>query len=193
MNSNLLVILEKYKNLYITKQFKKNEVIFLENDSCEFISFIKKGSIYMFTYINDVEIKFNFMNQNDIFGNNLLFSSNTKYEASIISSSPATLYLVNKFQFLELCKDSAFLEEYLRVVSNQILSSKHELKFLRTNPLKERIILFLKMNDNKYKFKNKSSFAAILNVTRENLSKKLAQMEKEKIIKIKNKTISLLS
>lgn len=190
MKNELINILENSNIPYLTKAFKKNEVIFLENDVCEYVSFIKKGSIYMFSYLNDKEIRYNFMHEGDIFGNNLLFSNNNIYEASIISSSSTKIYFVNKNQFLELCRSQLFLENYLKLVSNQILNSKHELKYLRTNPLEDRIILFLKMHNNTYTFKNKSSFAELLNVTRENLSKKLKEMKNKSIIKINNKTIT---
>ena len=76
----LVDIKSKSENAY-----KSNEIIFFEDQPCEYASIILKGSIYMTSLYNDKEINFNYMKKGSIFGHNLIFNNNNKYKAHIIA------------------------------------------------------------------------------------------------------------
>ena len=72
--------MKNYYNLLLqngrTINYKKNEVVFNEDDLCENIGFIIKGKIKIYTSSkDDNEIIINTLSENDCFGDLLLFSS----------------------------------------------------------------------------------------------------------------------
>jgi CRP-like cAMP-binding protein len=99
MKNNFIELIIKANKDKQIKSYKSNEIIFFEDQECEFASIILKGSIYMTSLYNDKEINFNYMKKGSIFGHNLLFNVNNKYKAHIVAVGNTQILHLNKQDF----------------------------------------------------------------------------------------------
>ena len=174
------------------KSYKNSEIIFFEDQPCEYVSIILKGSIYMTSMYNDREIKFNFLRKNSMFGHNLIFNQNVKYKAHIIAVGNTKILHLNKDEFLKSLQNPDILEDYLKYMSWFTINDKENIKILKIQKLEDRIFYILNTNNKVFRFKNITQFSVMLGVSRETLSREITKLISEnKIKRIKN-TLYLL-
>lgn len=186
MENSILSLLNKQEqSLLEIKYFKKGTTIFNEGERCENISIIVKGNIDIISYsFSGKEIVFNSLIRNQIFGNNLLFSSDPSYKGNVISKSDSTIVFISKDNLLKLFQaNQKFLVEYMRIQSDFGKSLNNRIKLLSYDSALERLEYYLFINNNVISFKSVSSLATILNLKRETLSRLLSKLEKENVIK----------
>ena len=191
MLDNLITFFINNKEKYEKITLNKNEVLFFENQKNENIYFILKGEINISTNQFNEEIIFNTLKENDIFGNNNLFSKDKIVKGTAFAKKKTKLLVIDKLSFINLLKNDLFLEEYLTYQSNIIITQKAYLRLLKINNLKNKLIYLLKENNNQYKYESINKLSIYLATTRENLSRTLSKLEKENIISVSNKTIFL--
>ncbi len=184
MNDILKKLNKEQINLLKLKEFKKNDILFHENDLCEYVCLVYKGliSISSFSY-NGKEIVYNVLKENDWFGNNLIFSDNPYYKGSVIALSNSKVFYISKSDLLILLKENSdFLESYLRVQSNFGKSLNSKIKLLGFDSAEERFFYYLFLNNNQIKFKNITSLAKELSLSRETVSRLIYRLISEKKI-----------
>ena len=95
MENNILSLLSKEeRKLVNVLSFKKNQIIYKEGERCDSISIIIDGKIQIVSYsFSGKEDVFNSISKNQIFGNNLLFSSDPTYKGDVISTTKTTLVI----------------------------------------------------------------------------------------------------
>ncbi len=191
MLDNLITFFINNKDKYEKITLNKNEVLFFENQKNENIYFILKGEINISTNQFNEEIIFNNLKENDIFGNNNLFSKDKIVKGTAFAKKKTKLLVIDKLSFVNLLKNDLFLEEYLTYQSNIIITQKAYLRLLKINNLKNKLIYLLKENNNRYKYESINKLSIYLATTRENLSRTLSKLEKENIVSVSNKTIFL--
>lgn len=182
---NILSLLTKKEEKYlIIKEYSPNTTIFKEGDECFNVGIILNGSIKIASYsLLGNELIFNTLNKNQIFGNNLLFSSFPFYKGNVIALTNTQIAYINKNDLLKILKNNnAFLEEYLKIQSDFGKELNAKIKLLSFNNAKERLLFFLEENNGKYEFKTISALAKELNLERESLSRTITKLIKEKII-----------
>lgn len=192
---NILDTISKKQNkLYIVKHLKKDEVLFHENDLCQNIGIVIKGQISIVTYLdNGDEIIFNTIKDNQIFGNNLIFSSSPHYKGNIISNISSEVALINKENLIYLLKhNEQFLIEYLKIQSDFGKTLNDKIKLLSTNSAQERLYYYLHENNNSITYNSISDLAKQLYLKRETLSRLISKLVKQKRIKKENKTLSII-
>ena len=182
---NILDLLNKKEEKHLTfKKYTPNKTIFKEGDKCFNIGIILEGSIKIVSYsLLGNELVFNILNKDQIFGNNLVFSSYPYYKGDIIATTNTTIAYINKNDLLKILKNNnSFLEEYLKMQSDFGKELNSKIKLLSFNSAKERLLFFLEENDGSYEFKTISALAKELNLERESLSRTITKLIKEKII-----------
>ena len=175
-----------------TTKYKTDELIFFEDQPCEFVSIIVKGSIYMSSSFNDREINFNYLKKGSIFGHNLIFSQNNKYKAHIIASGNTEILNINKQDFLKTLQNLNILEKYLSHIAQFTIEDKETIKILQMQKLRDRIMYLLEKNKGVYRFKSVSNFAIKVGVSRETLSRELTNMEEKYLIKRTSNVIRII-
>ena len=187
--TNLLTNEEKRRLKIVHLQ--KNETLFFEGDICENIGLVFRGELKIVSYLEDgKEIVYNIIKENQMFGNNLIFSSDPRFRGDVIASSESYLYLIPRDKLLEILRENQeFLIGYLNAQSDFGKSLNLNIKLLTLNNAKERILYFLKTNQDKIEFKSITDLAKRLFLTREVLSRTLHNLEREHVISIKDKTI----
>ena len=182
---------KKLKKLKI-RSFKKDDVLFYEDDICESVGIILEGSVSIQSYLNSGRLViYNTINEHDMFGNNLIFSSDPYYKGDIVALSNGRLALLDKHSLLHLLKtNNDFLTVYLNVQSNFTKQLNNKIKLLSIESAQERFMFHLHNNKNRIRYTTISKLADELYLSRETLSRLLSKLSKQHIIKIENKTIS---
>lgn len=186
MVKNIISLLNKdEKNLLSIHYFKKNQTIFKEGERCEYVFVIIEGKVEIVSYsFSGKEVIYNTLERNQIFGNNLVFSSDPFYKGDVISLSDSTIVFIKKEDLLVLLsKNQAFLKEYLKIQSDFGKYLNSQIKLFSLDSAKERFEYYLFINKGEIEFKNITSLARLLNLKRETLSRLISKLEKENVIK----------
>ena len=184
---------EEKKQISI-KNLEKDAILYRENDKCETVGVVIKGKVSIVTYLyNGNEVIYNVLGENEIFGNNLIFSSEPYYKGSIIAEQDSKIALINKDVLIKLLKtNDNFMLEYLRLQSNFGKSLNTRIKLLSIDSAEERFYFYMHQNKNKISYTSVSNLAKLLYMKRETLSRLLSKLEKQKKIKRTKNTIEVL-
>ena len=173
----------------ISKSFSNNEIIFNETDECVCVGIVKHGTVIISSYLeNGKEVIYNTIYENDMFGNNLIFSTNNKYKGNVISKGNSEIVFINKDDLIDiLMNNKEFLLEYLKIQSNFGKNLNNNIKLLALSSAEDRLFYLLHINNNCLKYDSISSLSKTLFLERETTSRLVSKLVKEsKIIKDKN-------
>lgn len=186
MENNILSLLDKQeRQLVSVRSYNKNDVLHREGDKCEEITIVSEGKIKIISYsFSGKEIVFNELGKNQIFGNNLLFSSEPNYKGDVISADKSIVVSIKKDNLITLLSSNKeFLKEYLKIQSDFGKSLNSRIKLLSIDSALERFEYYLFINKGEIEFKTVTSLATELGLKRETLSRLISKLEKENVIK----------
>lgn len=185
---------ENEKKLLRHRFLRKNEIAFHEGDLCTSICIVLKGAFDIVSYsYKGKQILYNSVKTEEMFGNNLILSSEPYYRGNVIAKKESEIAIIEQPTFLYLMRNNeAFLKEYLKVQSEFGKSLNAKIKLLSFSLAEERLNYYLLMHGGVVTYKYITNLAEQLNLTREVLSRLLSKLEKEGKIKRSNKTIELI-
>ena len=186
MKIPLLQVLNKKEHKLVNGyQITKNSVIAHEGDLCESIGVIISGKIDIVSYsFAGKEMLINSLKAGDIFGNNLVFSSNPLYRGNIIAKEKCVIAFISKDNLIYLLQNNAdFLKLYLQAQSDFGKSLNARIQLLSFTNAEERLQYYASKNDNVIVFKNVTTLAAQIGIQRETLSRLLTSLVKRHLIK----------
>lgn len=177
-----------------TVEYKKDSILFDEDEKCELIGIIESGQVEISTYLSNGEkVIYNTLNIGDIFGANLVFSSEPYYKGSVVATSDCRVRIIGKNDLkIILQQNDKFLENFLQIQSNFTKKLNYKIKLLSMNSAVDRVMFAISSQKNKeLRFKSVTALADSLGLTREATSRTISKLEKEGKILLKNKIISL--
>lgn len=186
MENNILSLLSKEERTRLNVEtYSKNQVIFKEGTLCNAVGILISGNVDIVSYsFSGEEIIYNSLSKNQIFGNNLLFSSEPTYKGDVIAKTDSTIVFIKKDDLMHLLSSNkAFLEVYLRIQSDFGKSLNSRIKLYSMDSALERFEYFMFLNKNEIKYHSITALAAQINLKRETLSRLLSKLEKENAIK----------
>lgn len=186
MKIPLLQVLNKKEHKLVNGyQVAKNSVIAHEGDTCESIGVIVSGKVDIVSYsFQGKELILNSLKAGEIFGNNLIFSSEPVFKGDVIAKEKCVIAFINKENLLFLLQNNKdFLELYLKAQSDFGKSLNARIQLLSFTNAEERLQYFASKNDNVIIFKNVTSLAAQIGIQRETLSRLLTSLVKRHLIK----------
>lgn len=186
MKIPLLQVLNKKEHKLVNGyQVAKNSVIAHEGDTCESIGVIVSGKVDIVSYsFQGKELILNSLKVGEIFGNNLIFSSEPVFKGDVIAKEKCVIAFINKENLLFLLQNNKdFLELYLKAQSDFGKSLNARIQLLSFTNAEERLQYFASKNDNVIIFKNVTSLAAQIGIQRETLSRLLTSLVKRHLIK----------
>ena len=189
---DLLTIEER--KLFKKTSFKKDEILYYENEVCDYLGIVNKGVIKIssFTFSGN-EVIYNLLKTGEMFGNNLLFSSSNKYRGNVKGNTDGELYVIHKSNLIKiLMNNESFLKEYLSTQAEFTKSLNTKIKLLSFDNAKERLLYYLFIHNNVVKFKSITSLAHELYLSREATSRLISSLEKENIVKRNKDEIRLI-
>ena len=171
----------------------KDDVLFHENDACTSIGILAEGKLKIVTYLDDGrEVIYNIVNVEDIFGNNLIFSSSPFYKGDVVALEDSTVYLLDRDSLIKILKkNESFMIGYLERQSDFSKKLNNTIKLLSIQSAEDRLLYYFHLYGNKISFTSITELANELYLTRESLSRLLSKMEKEDRIARKGHTIVL--
>ncbi len=196
MEKNILSLLEKEeRKLLSVRSYNKNDVLHREGETCEEITIVSEGKIKIVSYsFSGKEIVFNELGKNQIFGNNLLFSSEPNYKGDVVSVDKSIVVTIKKDDLITLLSSNKeFLKEYLKIQSDFGKSLNSRIKLLSIDSALERFEYYLFINKGEVDFKSVTTLASELGLKRETLSRLISKLEKENVIKRSLHHISKIS
>ena len=179
---NILKYLDdKEKNFLKEVSYQAGESIFRENDECFSIGIVLEGSIRIVSYSRlGNEIVFNTVNENGIFGNNLLFSSAPFYKGDVEAVTDSTVAYIDKNALLDIFRNNqSFLLAYLEIQADFGKSLNSRIKMLSLDSARERLLYYLEDHGGTLKYDTVTALAGELNLERETLSRTITALERE--------------
>lgn len=193
---------DQAKSIYLTSihdEYEKGDTIFHQNDPVEKILIIRHGRIKTSTYDeNGKEYIGNIYVEGDILGDDSIFIDK-KYEANGIAMENTGICTIDKNVLKNLLvKDSQFSIKMINNLSEKLYEAQKLLEILSIKDSQKRLAAFLvfrsKLIDSDIIELNQETIASSINISRETVSRKLSQLQKEgliesityKKIKIKN-------
>lgn len=174
--------------------FKKDEILYYENEECSSIGIVIKGEIKIssFTFSGN-EVIYNLIKVGEMFGNNLLFSNDNKYRGNVKGNTDGELYVIHKSNLIKiLMNNELFLKEYLSNQAEFTKSLNTKIKLLSFINAKERLLYYLFIHNNEVKFSSVTFLAHELYLSREATSRLVSSLEKEGVIKRNKNKITLV-
>lgn len=186
---NILTLLKPKQ--YVVKKLPKDSTLFYEGDTCKSVGIVIQGNIKISSFLEDGhEVIYNTLKENDIFGNNLIFSSNPKYKGDIIALADSTIALIDKKELLTiLANNQEFLIAYLQIQSNFGKALNDKIRLLSIESAEERFYYYLHINNNEISFSSITQLAKELSLSREATSRLISKLIKTKKIKRNKNTI----
>ena len=195
MKIALLNVLSKEEHKLVKGyQVAKNSVIYHEGDTCENVGIIISGKIDIVSYsFEGKELLLNSLKAGDIFGNNLLFSSEPIYRGDVIAKEKSVVAFIGKNNLTFLLQNNKeFLNLYLKAQSDKAKALTARIQLLSLVNAEERLFYYASKNDNVIIFKNVTTLAATLGVQRETLSRLLTNLVERHLIKKEKGKITVL-
>lgn len=190
----LQVLTKKEHKLVKGYQVTKNSVINHEGDLCENVGVIISGKVDIVSYsFQGKEQILNSLKAGDIFGNNLIFSSEPIYRGDVIAKEKCVIAFINKENLIYLLQNNQeFLTLYLKAQSDFGKSLNSRIQLLSFTNAEERLVYYASKNDNVIVFKNVTTLAAQIGIQRETLSRLLTSLVKRHLIKKEKGKITFL-
>ena len=195
MKIPLLQVLSKKEHKLINGyQVTKNSVIAHEGDLCENVGIIVSGKVDIISYaFKGKEMLLNSLKAGDIFGNNLIFSSDPIYRGDVVAKEKCVIAFINKENLIYLLQNNQeFLTLYLQVQSDFGKSLNARIQLLSFTNAEERLFYYASKNENVIVFKNVTSLAQQIGIQRETLSRLLTSLVKRHLIKKEKGKITFL-
>lgn len=194
MKNILLNTIKEEQKKYIKNiVLEKDDVLFRENERCENIGIVIAGEIRIVSYLESgKEIIYNELTINQVFGNNLIFSSEPFYKGDVVAKEKTELCLIDKENLIEIFfKNEEFLKAYLMIQSDFGKELNSRIKLLTYNNAYDRFEYYMSVNKGIIRYKSISDLAKTLNLTREALSRLVHKLEKDGKIILSHKTIKI--
>ena len=191
---NILQLLKKHEKMLERQSYKKGETLFIEGDECTRIGIVSFGEISIKSFFsNGKEVVYNSLHQGQMFGNNLIFSSNPHYRGDVVAESDSEVFFINKESLIDILQnDAEFLDTYLTEQSDFSKTLNLKIKLLTIPSAADRLIYFLTINKNQIQYKSITKLANELYLTRESLSRTIKKLKDNNTIKVVRKKIALM-
>ena len=172
---------------------ERNQTLFFEGDECKKVGIIISGKINIISYFSDgKEVVYGELTKNQMFGNNLIFSSEPFYRGDVVAMEKSVIYYVSREELMKaLSASPEFLELYLKQQSDFSKTLNFKIKLLTIGNARDRFLYYLTFYNKQISYKSVTKLAKELYLTRESLSRTMYKMAKDGEIKIENKTITL--
>lgn len=164
--------------------YNKDNIVRNEQDFCDDIGIVISGMLKISTFTtNEKEETITLLKSGDMFGNNLIFSSNPYYLGNIITLRKTEIILIKKQELLALFnKYPLFLEAYLKEICDNALQIKQQNKLLAHKSIQDRLMYYLSTLSKQQKSKNITipkitEISLLLSIPRPSISRELKNLE----------------
>lgn len=157
------------KQYYDIKEYKKNSIIYFQNQVCSTLDIILNGSIIVQKIdSNGNVLTISSFGPGDILGGNLIFSHNNLYPMNIAAKTSSTILHISKDLILELCQlNKNFLVMLLQSISDKTHILTDKIKSITMKTIRQCIIDFLA-----YEYYIQKDLRIVLNISKKELAER---------------------
>jgi CRP-like cAMP-binding protein len=185
---------------YQIKSFSKNDVVAISGEQITHLYIILSGSVRgeMIDYSGKT-IKIEDIEAPRPLATAFLFGTENKFPVTVSANNDVKILAVPIFEFLKLLQmDLNILKNYLDSISSRTQFLSQKLHFLNFKTIKEKVTHYLlqKAGERLHSIELKNTqqqLADLFGVTRPSLARVLAEMQREKLIVIEKRTVTLLN
>lgn len=184
--------------LYLVRDYKKNDVIANQGEKCNSLSVILEGKAVIQTiYENGKVLTLANFNVSDVFAEALLFSKDREYPATVMALEDCKVLSFPKNSILGIMqKNTKFAENLLELLSQKIVILNRKINLIELDSIRRKICKILldnykRNNSYVYKIKSKKELAEELGIPRPSLSRELIKMKDMGIIDFTLKEIKI--
>lgn len=190
----LNLLTSRQLSLIKIKSFKKDDVLYRENDNCKEIGIVIDGEIIIKSYMNNgKEIIYNTINNGNLFGSNLIFSDDKRYKGDVVATKNSKIAIIKKGVLIELLQNNKeFLSAFMLKQANSAKYLNTKVKLLSLDSPLDRLMFYLDDCGGEISLSSVSDLAKELGVQRETLSRLINRLNKNKVIVYKDKKIKRL-
>lgn len=182
------------------KKYAKNDIVVVAGETAANLLIIISGSVRgeMIDYsgkttkIEDIEAP-------KPLAAAFLFGQQNKYPVTVTSNNEARILIIPVTEFLKILQlNTQILRNYLNIISSRTQFLSQKLNFLSFKTIKGKVAHFLLQQAGEkfhsVELKNtQQQLADLFGVTRPSLARVFGEMQKEGLINVKNKTVSILN
>jgi len=188
------------KQFSIKKSYKKNQIIFSENDNIYDIAIITKGEIQITkNYFNGDRNIITKLHEKKIFGLSFVCAKIYKIPFTVTCSEDAEIVFI-KYKNLESNVNlySKIVSNILYIISKKNITLSQKMEYLSKRSIKEKIMAYLNdeaifNNSNTFNIPyNREELANYLCIDRSAMSLVLSKMKKEHILSFNKNTFTIL-
>lgn len=192
--SILFALSEEENRLCQIRKLSKGETLFRESDECFQIGIVKKGELIITSFPeNGRQIIYNRLQEDEMFGNNLIFSSRPYYKGDVIALEDSEVILIDKENLISLLqRNRRFLIEYLRLQADEGKNLHSRIRWLSIDSANDRFLTYMQEHGGTVTLTSVTALADELSLSRETLSRLLSRLQDADSIIRDGKTIRLL-
>lgn len=186
--------------LYLIREYKKNDVIANQGEKCSSLSVILEGKAVIQTiYENGKVLTLSKFNVSDVFAEALLFSKDKEYPATVMAIENCKVLSFPRKSVLGIMqKNIKFAENMLELLSQKIVILNKKINLVELDSIRRKICKILLDNYKKYdsytyKISSKKELAEELGIPRPSLSRELIKMKEMGLIDFTLKEIKILN
>lgn len=187
------------RELYLVREYKKNQVIANQGEECNSLSVILEGKAVIQTiYENGKVLTLSNFNVSDVFAEALLFSKDKEYPATVMAVENCKVLSFPRNSVLGIMqKNIKFAENMLELLSQKIVILNRKINLIELDSIRRKICKILldnykKNNSYVYRIASKKELAEELGIPRPSLSRELINMRDMGIIDFSLKEITIL-
>jgi len=182
--------------LYLIREYKKNDVIANQGEKCNSLSVILEGKAVIQTiYENGKVLTLANFDVSDVFAEALLFSKDKEYPATVMAVENCKVLSFPRNSVLGIMqKNIKFAENILELLSQKIVILNRKINLIELDSIRRKICKILldnykKNNSYVYKIASKKGLAEELGIPRPSLSRELINMKEMGLIDFNLKEI----
>lgn len=186
--------LQKIANISIERNYKKNMIVFMEDEPGEAFYYIKSGKVKIFrAYEDGKEHIIHILGEGDVFGEATLFSQ-IPYPASAMIYEDASIGIIKNTELEGLVKENSELAlKLLKIFAKKLIFAQHKIRDLAFNDVYARTAAQIIKLAGDYGTKtpkgitiqmqlSRQELADMVGTTRETVSRAVSKFKKEKSI-----------
>ncbi|NLO00710.1 MAG: Crp/Fnr family transcriptional regulator [Bacteroidales bacterium] len=185
---------------YQIKVFKKHDIIALAGDQVKNLYIILKGSVSgeIHDYSGNT-VKIEDIEAPRPLATAFLFGSENRFPVTVVARNDVTIFSMPIDDFLKLLHlNTRLLKNFLNSISSRAQFLSRKLNFLSIKTIREKIANYIlqKAGDRFHSIELKNTqqeLADLFGVTRPSLARVLSEMQKEKLIIIDKRTVTILN
>jgi len=180
--------------------FERDHTIIQEHSTCNFLSFILEGEIFIQKhFVAGNILTINKLKQNNIFGGAILYADDNTFNYSVKAATDCKILFISKHVINEmLSKDKTFNKNYIKFLSNRLSVFRDKINILQLKDVRSKLIIYIiseMQKHNSYLFSlshTREEISNIIGVARPSVSRELQNMVDDNLIKINKKDIEII-